>query len=111
VACGRLLHLPKELRHEHRRPSGEHGPVRGEALLADLERDVRSYLGLEEARGACACACLMAARRRPAGDAAGADRRPDGDIASDSEGVVLEVTDPTMAFLLMNYGTPIVWHV
>jgi hypothetical protein len=49
MARGILLHLAKELRHEHRCPSGEHEPMRSEGLLADLERDVRYELGLEEA--------------------------------------------------------------
>ena len=42
-------HRAEELRHEHRRPGGEHAPVRRECLVADLDRDVRPMSAREEA--------------------------------------------------------------
>ncbi|KXG24338.2 hypothetical protein SORBI_3007G027500 [Sorghum bicolor] len=43
---GLLLHIPEELRHEHRRPRSQHHPVRAEDLSLDGERDVRRLVAM-----------------------------------------------------------------
>uniref|UniRef100_A0A8R7QWP1 Uncharacterized protein n=1 Tax=Triticum urartu TaxID=4572 RepID=A0A8R7QWP1_TRIUA len=44
-----LRHGPEELRPEHRRAGGEHGPVRAERLAGDREGDVRAVCAVEQA--------------------------------------------------------------
>ena len=61
MACALLLHRAKEFRHEHRGTSTEHDPMRGERLVADLERDVRLLPGLTTGGGQCAGSCRMVA--------------------------------------------------
>ena len=68
AAGGLLLRRGEEIRHEDRRPGGEHDLVRGEHLAAHLEVHVRALLGLEEA----------AEIRGQAGHGDGGAQRPHG---------------------------------
>jgi len=86
-----LSHGSAELRLEHRRPHGEHEPVRRERLAGDGERHVGAFPALQQLRELT----LEVGRRHPdAGERPGLGHLgllPHGDHALHGEAVVLDV--------------------